>query len=119
MKIVQVEFDQTPYKHYEFKCGDETVNLGDYVVVDTSVGIGVAKVVGFKEVSKLATRWVIQKVDMTKHEERLEREKKMKEVKAKMEARRKKLQEREIYILLAKEDDEMANLLKEYEELGA
>lgn len=115
-KIAVVEFE-SGYKSYEFKTDIEDLHVGDYVVVDTSSGINVARVVEIKDYSNKATKWVIQKLDMTKHQERLEKEKKLKEIQAKMEARRKQLQELEIYRLLAKEDAEMAKLLEEYTSL--
>ncbi|KZR59135.1 hypothetical protein [Pseudobacillus badius] len=114
--IAVVEF-QTGYKRYEFKT-DLELSVGDVVVVDATPGISVATVVGLKDTSKLATKWVIQKVDLTVHEERLAKEKKLKEIREKMEARRKELQEIQIYQLLAQEDEGMAALLNEYQKLA-
>jgi len=116
-QIVIVQFD-SGYKQYDFKSDIEGLQVNDKVVVDTAMGYSVGTVVGFKDVSKAATKWVIQKVDLDGHTTRLEKEKKMAELKLKMEKRRKELQEIEIYQILAKEDEGMAELLKEYQGLN-
>lgn len=115
--IVVVEFD-SGYKHYDFKNDIAGLVVGDKVVVDASPGISVATVVGFKDVSKAATKYIIQKVDLDTHKARLEKDKKLAEIKAKMEKRRKELQEIEIYQILAKEDSDMAKLLEEFTALN-
>lgn len=116
-KIVIVEFNSS-YKQYEFKNDIEGLEVGDIVVVDAAPGISIGTVTSFKDDSKVAMKWVIQKVDLVAHNERLAREKKLVEIKAKMELRRKKLQEIEIYQILAKEDKDMAALLEEYQGLN-
>nr|WGE07344.1 hypothetical protein P5658_21705 [Bacillus subtilis] len=62
-EIVVVEFDPT-LKHYDFKNCLEGISIGDSVVVDTRNGVRAGTVVGFKNASKLADRWVIQRVDL-------------------------------------------------------
>lgn len=114
--IVLVEFP-TSYKEYAFRNDIEGIEVGDKVVVDTAGGIVVAEVTKVDVVSNKASKYVVQKIDTAAHEKRLEKANKIKELKAKMEERRKKLQEIEIYQILAKEDDEMAALLAEYGEI--
>lgn len=111
--IVLVEFP-TSYKEYAFRNDIEGIKAGDKVVVDTANGFVVADVTGVDVASNKASKYVVQKIDTEAHEKRLEKANKLKELKAKMEDRRKKLQEIEIYQILAKEDDEMAALLAEY-----
>lgn len=102
---------------YDFKTDIEELQEGDIVVVDTANGLSVAEVVGFKEKSHMATKWVIQKVDVEAHEERLARIERIEELKKKMEKRRKQLHDVEVYQQLAASDDQMAALLAEYDEL--
>ncbi|WP_324658944.1 hypothetical protein [Bacillus cereus] len=117
-KFVEVTFDNNTYsKKYVFKNDITDLVIGDKVVVETANGLSVATISGFLETSKIGTKFVVQKIDMVAHNNRLEKEKKLATVKAKMEERRKKLQEIEIYKILAKEDSEMAKLLAEMNEL--
>ncbi|MCY8119554.1 hypothetical protein ACR6EC_07385 [Bacillus subtilis] len=116
-EIVVVEFDPT-LKHYDFKNCLEGISIGDSVVVDTRNGVRAGTVVGFKNASKLADRWVIQRVDLEGHKERLEKEKERIAVKAQMEKRRKELEELEVYQSLADNDKTMADLLSNYKALA-
>lgn len=118
-KFVEVMFDNNTYsKKYVFKNDIEGLVVGDKVVVETTNGFSVATIKGFLETSNIGSKFVVQRIDTETHELRKEKEKKLATVKAKMEARRKKLQEIEIYKILAKEDSEMATLLAEMEELN-
>lgn len=117
-KFVEVTFDNNTYsKKYVFRNDIADLQIGDKVVVETQHGFSVGTVKSFLETSKIGTKFVVQKIDVEAHNKRLEREKKLATVKAKMEERRQKLQEIEIYKILAKEDSEMAKLLAELNEL--
>ncbi|MCZ4246850.1 hypothetical protein BXO87_01740 [Bacillus sp. GZB] len=116
-EIVVVEFDPT-LKHYDFKNCLEGISIGDSVVVDTRNGVRAGTVVGFKNNSKLADRWVIQRVDLEGHKERLEKEKEKNSLKIQMENRRKELEELEVYQSLADNDKTMADLLNNYKALA-
>lgn len=116
-KIAVVRFEGNT-KQYDFKTDIEGLDAGDKVVVDTSIGFSIAKVHSIKDVSKAATKWVVQKVDLAGHQVRLEKEKKFQGIKDKMETRRKELEEVNIYRILAKEDEGMALLLKEMDALN-
>lgn len=113
--VAIVEF-KDGYKKYDF-LNDIDLSVGDDVVVDTAQGIQLAVVVGFKDISNTASKWVIQKVDLKNHTVRLEKEKKKKEIMTKLEVRRKAAQELEVYQILAQSDPEMATLLTELKEL--
>lgn len=115
-KVVGVRFDSYG-KIYEFHTDLDLV-AGDLVVCDNATGFTVGTVIGYKEGRSLARKWIVQKVDLVSHNARLEREKKAANVRAKMELRRKKLEEREVYMLLAKEDEVMRELLAEYDQLN-
>ncbi|HLO11520.1 MAG TPA: hypothetical protein VK190_04625 [Pseudoneobacillus sp.] len=112
-------------KTYNFLTDTDKLVTGEKVVVDTVNGLTIAEVVGYSPSdqefgetfgNKLA-KWVIQKIDLTAHEERLANAKRIEELKKKMEIRRKKAAELEIYEILAKADPEMALLLKEFKNL--
>lgn len=127
MKCVNVNFEVSSEnalqygasKDYVFKC-DIDVQEGDLVVCETARGYGVGKVVG-EEVResrrKIASAWIVSKIDLTAHKARLEKEKRMAEIKSKMLERKKSLDEDAMFRLLAKDDTAMADLLKEYDEL--
>lgn len=118
-KFAVVSFDKDGNgKGYAFKNDIEGLAIGDIVVVDTRFGVSIAYVQEFVVESKVATKFIIQKVDLEAHTERLEKEKKLAEMKAKMEARRKELQELEVYQVLAKGDPVMAKMLAGYAELN-
>lgn len=119
MFIVAVDFNSAfSNKLYHFKCDIEGIDVGDKVVVDTANGLAVAEVAKvITEGSNKATKWVVDKIDMSAHEARLEKQKKLEELKEKMEQRRKEIQEFEIYRILAKEDEEMAELVKNLDDL--
>lgn len=120
-RVAVVEFINNTYgssKQYFFKIDLDEVMSGDLVVVDTANGYQVVKVLGFQDLNKLATKWVVSKVDLESHQIRLEKEKKVELLKQKMEKRRKQIEEIQIYRMMAQEDTEMAKLLKELEVLG-
>ncbi|MCY7861080.1 hypothetical protein [Bacillus haynesii] len=115
-RVAVVKFD-SGYKSYDFKNDIKEIELGDKAVVKTSLGFTVGNVVDFKLESRLASEWVIQRVDTESYENRLQKEKRKKELKALMERRSKELEELEAYKKLGENDNTMSDLVKEYEEL--
>jgi len=126
---VRVSFDVSSNKEfrndgrlYLFRASGE-YNEGDLVVVKCSTGFTVAKIV---EVTSLvstveantATAWIVQKVDLAAHEAAIERETKIKDIRAQMAARKAKIEEEAIFVILAEKDDKMKELLGELEELS-
>lgn len=94
---------------------------GDYVVVHTGHhGMAIAKVkaMGTEDDKVGYGREIICKVDMTAYNDRKARAKRRAELKGKMEAKVKELQETAIFEMLAKEDVGLAEMLKEFKELG-
>ena len=92
---------------------------GDYVVVHTGHhGMAIAKVNSLYADDKVEYgREIICKVDMTAYNDRKARAKRRSELKGKMEAKVKELQETAIFEMLAKEDAGLAEMLKEFKEL--
>lgn len=110
-KISKREFDYAAYEQY---------NVGDYVAVNSGHhGFIIAKITAVENVTGEVQcgREVICKIDMTAYEERKIRAKRKAELKGKMEARIKEIQETKIYEMLAKEDESLAEMLKEFKEL--
>jgi hypothetical protein len=116
-KCAQVKFKDTTTP-YSFKTILD-LEKGDSVVVDTINGLQVAKVVKVTDiVPSIATKWVISKVDLEGHKERLEKEEEMKLVKEKMKQRKKELEEISEFEKFAEKDKEMADLLKQLKDLS-
>jgi hypothetical protein len=117
-KYVKVEFIGYSGKQYAFWT-DLELQAGDLVVVDSTMGYGVAVVMENIEFSDKANRWVVQKVDLEAHVKRIERAEQMKLLKQKMEARQKELLEIAQFESLAKEDETMSKLVEEFKTLSA
>lgn len=118
MKYVEVKYN-TSYNTYEFMT-DLEIAKGDTVVCDSSNGFQVAKVLKVSDEPinhRKVHKWIVDKVNVEAHNERMSKEKKLKELRQKMEQRRKKIETIQVYRLLAQEDEEMASLLKELEGL--
>lgn len=114
-KIAMVTIDGNyTSKGYNFQTSDTLLEEGDKVVVDTANGLLVGTFQGYTEDAVKATKWLIQKINLIEHLERVEKENKLKELKKKMDARRKKVEELEIYEILAGKDSDMAELLADY-----
>lgn len=120
--------DHSEKKQYLFKSYLRILCPGDYVVCDTRYGFAVAQIsevdVPDKEVKKFNPRIcgnlreIVGIVNTDDFFRRKADREKMKSLKKKMEERMKKLQENAVYELMAKSDEEMASLLKEYKDLA-
>lgn len=117
-KFVNVTFDtNNSGKLYAFRNDIEDLAIGDKVVVDTQYGFGIATVKELHEHLSLGTKFIVQKIDTDAHKKRLAKVERLAELKAKMEARRKEVEELEVFRFIAKEDMNMAILLAELEGL--
>lgn len=96
---------------YSFLNDIADLEVGDLVVVDTSNGYGLAKVESFKATDIKAKKWIVQQVDVAAHKARLEKQTQIKSIRAKLEQRRKQIQDVQVYALLAQNDPEMAEML--------
>jgi hypothetical protein len=93
---------------------------GDIVVVDVqncpSTGIVVSRELSSMDLAR-ACKWVIGKIDMTAHNNRLERERQLKAMNDKMEARVKSVEKYVKYRMLAQQDPEMARMYVDMQQL--
>ena len=113
-RYVQVKFEGGG-QQYSYLCNFD-VQVGDYVLVVPRNFPTVAKVTKVTNAEmKAAKKHIAGVVDLSEYEKILAREEHIKETKAKLEAKRKKFEEVAMYRLLAKEDPEVAALLKELE----
>ena len=107
--------------NYQFLTDIQNLIEEDVVVVDTASGLQIGYVIGYDEVSRFDdnnTKWVVQRIDLENHKINLERQEKLKVLKQKMENRRKKLEEIQIYEILSKEDPDMKDLLDEFNKMN-
>lgn len=126
MKIAQVCFlldrsNEVGDTRYSYFTDIEDLDWEDVVVVETRYGIKTAIFMNYIESDSLAAKkaraWIIQKVDMSELEVKKAKLKKLQEIKNKLMERKAKIEERQIFELMAKTDSAMASLLKEYDEL--
>ena len=78
-KIVQISFAGNYEVLYDF-FADLDLKVGDPVVCHTVRGYSVGKVAGFVDSSTKATSWIVQKVDVEGHMQRLEKIRRAKEL---------------------------------------
>jgi guanylate kinase len=114
-KIAVVKFKDTPV-HYEFKNPFDELEVGQKVVVDVRNALTIAEVVDFKSVSKIATKYIVQPIDLDAHKNRIEQEKKREQLEQQMKARKEDLARMKEYEELAANDEVMKKLLEEYKE---
>ena len=119
MKVIEVKHvsknleEQGGFYHFEC-CFD--VDVDDIVLAETRYGLALAKVTKV-DVDYPATASVLSKVNLNDYHNGLEKEKRLEELKVKMEKRRKVIKEMEMYALLAAKDETMTELLDEYKRL--
>lgn len=73
IKFAMINFKDTPFKDYCFLTDIKTLKIGDLVVVETIRGFNVGKFIGYVShfpVDLKKAQWVVQKVDLTKHNTR-------------------------------------------------
>lgn len=106
-------------REYIYACYDE-VEQGDYVVVKSGHhgwGLAIISQVFENEVPIECNREVICKFDPSAHFARIEKVKRLAEIKRDMDAKVKELQHLAIYEALAKDNSEMKELLDEFKSL--
>lgn len=115
-RAVRVAFLDNPGKLHMYACYDDNVKIGDVCMVKSKThGFGLAEIVAFvDDYTEPLVREIVARIDMTAYIDRVAQRKLKAELRQKMEERAAKLQEIALYELLAKEDAEMAELLKEY-----
>src|SRR5690606_19823304 len=106
-------------KLYDFFTDIENLEHGNKLVVDAAGALHVVTFFEYNESPKSnASKWVIQKVDLDAHIKRLEAQRKLEQIRVKMEEESRKAQELEIFEILAKQNTEMAKLIQEYKQLS-
>jgi len=119
-KVVGVGFEGQA-KIYHFKT-DLELKVGDVVVCDTSIGLNLGVVRVSETDVKVSkdidiTKWIVCKIDMTEHRVRLEKEANLQALVAKMEARKKAIDDSSMYAIYADKDPEMKTLFEEFKKL--
>lgn len=118
INIAEMEFlnEKDPFRTYEYANYDPDLKQGDLCVVMTAHhGMALAAVVEIKETTENdVEREIVARVDTAEYDKRVERRKKAADCKKQMQERAKALQDLVLYQTLAKDDPEMAQLLKEY-----
>ncbi len=126
MKIAQVCFpvemsNKVGNKKYSYFTDMEDLDWQDIVVVETRYGTRVAVFMNYlgesSKDSEKASAWIIQKVDLNRLEAKKAKQKQIRDIKAKLLERKSKIEERQIFEIMAKSDPTLASLLKEYDEL--
>ncbi len=103
---------------YHYLTNIENLKEGDLVVVHARNDFALAHFVSycdFNETEK--TKWIIQKVDLSAHYDRIARKEKIKLIKEKLEEERKRTEEIQIYEILAEKNPEIKKLLNELKDL--
>lgn len=109
-------------KEYAFALFNDDIYVGDCVLCDTTCGYNIAKVVNV--IPKLeydgtkVTKEIICKVDFSDFNHRAETRKKKEAIKKQMDKMVKENHDIVLYQMLAKENPEMENMLREYQSLG-
>lgn len=121
-KMVKAKYlDESISKRELVFAAYEPYAINDYVVVKSGRhGFVIAQVTAVEDVEGQVQYGceIICKVDMTAYNDRKARAKRKAELKGKMEAKVKELQETALFEMLAKEDAGLAEMLKEFKELG-
>ena len=120
LNIAKIQYvDNTATSRYDYANFDPELKAGDLcVVMSANHGMGLAKVVEIIDQNDIETpREIVAKVNADAYYERVNVRSKAAELKAKMQERAKKLQDIALFQMLAKEDSEMAEMLKAYQGL--
>jgi len=119
MKVITIRFkeqrptNESSYSYYT----DLELEAGDFVVVEArnSYGLGIVnQTVGLSQSAlDKAKGWVVQKVDIAAHKAKAEKRELVKELYNQLEQRRKAIEMRQVYELLADTDPELKALLNQ------
>jgi hypothetical protein len=118
--VVQFLKDDIAFRTFEYANYTPDLAVGDLcVVMSAHHGMGLAEVVEIKDrpTSDLY-REIVAKVDTASFDERVAKRQQAAELKVKMQERAKQLQDIVLYQTLAKEDPEMAKMLRDYMSLS-
>lgn len=121
-RIVGCKFyKQTKDTTYTYFTTDPNIVVGDFCVVQVNDEYKVVKVVeteGLTEFERgLASKWIIQRVELAAYEEELKRQKLVQEIRNKLNARKRDMEDMILYQQLAAIDPEIGKLLDRLAEL--
>ena len=111
------EYGHSNNKTYDYLTSDESLQVGDFVVVRTSSGFAVAQIVEFEEYSSYSKSLIVDKVDMTRYNEETAKIKRTQEIRAKLEAELAEEQRLAVYREAAQFNPRIQELLDELESL--
>lgn len=107
---------------YSYFTDIDDLDWQDIVVVETRYGLKTAVFMNYIEdnepAAEKASAWIVQKVDTSDLENKKLKLIQLQDLKKKLLARKARLEERQIFEIMAKADPEMADLLKEYDQLN-
>ena len=114
-------------REYQYALYDNNIGVDDYVVVKSANhGMGIARVTGIIPSDYVTQqmrdycnegREVVAKFDMSSYEERVEKRKKAKQLKAEMNKKMKEMQELAMFEMMAEKNPELKEMLDAYKEL--
>ncbi|MBZ9690863.1 hypothetical protein [Clostridium sp. M14] len=116
MKIAQVCFpvemsNEIGNKKYSYFTDIDDLDWQDTVVVETRYGTRVAVFMNYLDESskyaEKASAWIIQKVDLNGVETKKAKQRQIKDIKAKLLERKSKIEERQIFEIMAQSDPAM------------
>lgn len=112
---------------YNYALYDSNINVGDYVVVKSANhGMGIATITNIIADENVTDamrnycnggREVVAKFDMSTYNERIEKRKMAKQLKADMSRKMKEMQELAMFELMAEKNPELKEMLETYKEL--
>jgi DNA-binding transcriptional regulator YbjK len=114
--VFDAAFDDDPKEYYYFTDIDD-LERNDYAVADSGPGLGIVKIRSFTSDASNARRWLVQKIDMKAHKERIKRQERIDTLKAQLESRRKKFEEEHLWSIMAEKDPKAAAFLAEIKKL--
>lgn len=118
--VVRCEFNSAVSRScsYAYLCDIPGVKVGDKVVVDTpSSGLTLVTVKEIAVGDAKASKWIVDRVDLTAHEARRARAKRKAEIEAKLDAALKEELRKDRYAFLASKSPELSALVAELNSL--
>lgn len=119
-KTVLVKFNEEALKHYAYKTFITDLAVGDCVLVNARGLYQLVQVTALEEdmteeQKKAATAWIIDKIDIDRYNKAMETLKKEEVLRRKAAERFKQISEENLWKMAAKDDEQLASILKELE----
>lgn len=123
IRYVGIKFDVSSDRNlkstgvYTFLTDLDNLKVDDIVVVETSNGYGVGRVDSFLKCSTVASKWVMQKVDLDAHAKRIEKSVRLEQIKRELEDMEKQQAEYDRWLSLARTNKKAAELIAELDDI--